>query len=430
MRFTADLHIHSYYSRATSKNLNLEHLWAWAQIKGINVVGTGDFVHPSWLEELHQKLEPAEFGFFKLKEEFCKTTRDLVPEACRNEENTRFMLTVEISNIYKKLDKVRKVHNLIWVPTLEAASYISQKLDAFGNVRSDGRPILGMPCKDLLELALESHEKTLFVPAHIWTPWFAVMGSKGGYDCIDDCYGDLTQYIYAVETGLSSDPAMNWRLKQLDRFILVSNSDAHSASKVGRESNIFDTDFSYDGIFNALKDPKDKGLVATVEFFPDEGKYHYDGLRDYGSRMHPTETIANGGRCPISGKKVTVGVLHRIELLSDRPEGEKSPRWRPYHSLITLPEIIADVHQKGVNTKGVQSVYFEMLSTLGNELAILLYADLKSIEDKAGDTMAEAIRRVRKGDVVIESGYDGEFGKINIMSSQNRAKAQVQAVSM
>lgn len=426
MKFTADLHIHSKYSRATSKNLDLEHLWAWAQIKGINVVGTGDFVHPAWLKELHEKLEPAEFGFYKLKEEFARTTRDLVPPACRNEDQTRFMLTVEISNIYKKLDKVRKVHNLIWVPTLEAASFISNKLDQIGNVRSDGRPILGMPCKDLLELTLDSHEKALFVPAHIWTPWFAVMGSKGGYDLIDDCYDDLTQYIYAVETGLSSDPAMNWRLKQLDRFILVSNSDAHSAPKVGRESNLFETAFSYDGIFKALKDHDDPGLVATIEFFPEEGKYHYDGLREYKSRMHPRETIANKGKCLKSGKPVTVGVLHRVELLADRPEGQKPPRARPYYSLITLPEVIADVYGRGVNTKGVQAAYFDALGALGNEMHILLDADIHTIRRTGGPVLAEAIKRMRQGDVSIASGYDGEFGTISILSEQDKADAEKQ----
>lgn len=419
MKFYADLHIHSYYSRATSKDLNLEYLHAWAQIKGIHVVGTGDFVHPKWLAELQRKLEPAEDGFFRLKDEYAKTTAHLVPPACRME--VRFMLTVEISNIYKKLDKVRKVHNLIWVPSFTAAQKIQDRLGAIGNIKSDGRPILGLASKDLLEISLEADERTLFVPAHIWTPWFAVMGSKGGYDRIDDCFGDLTPYIYALETGLSSDPLMNWRLKQLDPFILVSNSDAHSAAKLGREANVFDTEFSYQGIYNALKDPDDKGLVGTVEFFPDEGKYHYDGHRLCQRRMHPSETAQHGGLCPVCGKGVVVGVLSRIEELADRAEGERAPRARAYHSLITLPEVIADVKGVGPNSKTVQTAYLDVLSKIGNEYAVLLDTSIDDIRRHGGNLLAESIKRMRDGDVRIDSGYDGEYGKISILSKDDKS---------
>jgi uncharacterized protein (TIGR00375 family) len=418
MRFYADLHIHSHYSRATSKDLDLEHLYLWAQLKGINIVGTGDFVHPKWLAELEEKLEPAEEGLFKLKKEYAKTTEAYVPASCKAE--VRFLLTVEISNIYKRHDKVRKVHNLIWVPDFKSAKCIQSKLGAIGNIKSDGRPILGLDSKDLLEIALESHPMALFVPAHIWTPWFSALGSKGGFNSMEEAFGDLKDHIYAVETGLSSDPLMNWRLKQLDNYILVSNSDAHSAPKLGREANLFDTEFSYRGIYNALKDKNDQGLVATVEFFPEEGKYHYDGHRDCQTRMHPKETIEHNGLCPKCGKPVTVGVMARIEELADRADGERSPRWRPYKSAIPLPEIIAEAKEAGVNTKGVQESYQQMLASIGNEFYILMDAPIEDIRKASGEVMAESISRMRKGEVSIASGYDGEFGTIKIYSQKER----------
>jgi DNA helicase II / ATP-dependent DNA helicase PcrA len=267
VKFYADLHIHSHFSRATSKDLDLEHLYVWAQLKGIDVVGTGDFVHPGWLKELEEKLEPAEEGLFKLKDKYAKPMDAEVPAACR--KAVRFMLTVEISNIYKRLDRVRKVHNLMFAPSFESAKKIQAKLGAIGNIKSDGRPILGLDSHDLLEITLEADPQNLFVPAHIWTPWFSALGSMGGFDRMTDCFGDLTKYIYAVETGLSSDPLMNWRLSQLDDFILISNSDAHSPGKLGREANIFDTDLSYPSIYKALSDKNDKGLLGTIEFFPE-----------------------------------------------------------------------------------------------------------------------------------------------------------------
>lgn len=418
MRYYADLHIHSHYSRATSKDLDLEHLYLWAQLKGINVVGTGDFVHPKWLAEIEEKLEPAEEGFFRLKKEYAQTVEAYVPAACKGE--VRFVLTVEISNIYKRHDKVRKVHNLIWVPGFKAAKNIQAKLGAIGNIKSDGRPILGLDSKDLLEITLESDPKSLFVPAHIWTPWFSALGSKGGFNSMEEAFGDLKDHIYAVETGLSSDPLMNWRLEQLDNYILVSNSDAHSAPKLGREANLFDTEFSYDGIYRALKDKNDQGLVATIEFFPEEGKYHFDGHRDCQIRLHPTETIKNNGLCPECGKPVTVGVMARVEELASRPEGAKSPRWRPYKSAIPLPEIISEAKKCGVNSKGVQEFYQQMLASIGNEFYILMDAPIDEIRQKSGEVMAESISRMRKGEVSIAPGYDGEFGVIKIYSEKER----------
>ena len=296
MPFHADLHLHSHYSRATSKNLNLEHLYQWAQLKGIRVVGTGDFVHPGWMDELEEKLLPAEEGLFRLKPELERAMDGQVPAACR--APVRFMLTVEISNIYKRLGRVRKVHNIILAPGFDAAKTLQARLGAIGNIQSDGRPILGLDSRDLLEITLETDPLACLIPAHVWTPWFSALGSRGGFDRISDCYGDLTEHIFAVETGLSSDPLMNWRLEQLDPYVLVSNSDAHSPGKLGRETTLFDTSCDYPAIYSALSDPEDEGLTGTVEFYPEEGKYHYDGHRKCERRMHPRETIEANGLCP------------------------------------------------------------------------------------------------------------------------------------
>lgn len=424
MKFYADLHVHSKHSRATSKELDLEHLYLWAQYKGIHLVGTGDYVHPTWMKELEQKLEPAEEGFFKLKDQYAKPMDAYVPKACR--APVRFMLTVEISNIYKRLDKVRKVHNLIWSPGFEAAKKVQAKLGAIGNIKSDGRPILGLDSRDLLEITLEADPQNIFVPAHIWTPWFSVLGSMGGFDRMEDCFADLTNHIYAVETGLSSDPLMNWRLKQLDSFILVSNSDAHSPSKLGREANIFDTEFSYPAIYKALADTKDKGLVGTIEFFPQEGKYHYDGHRLCQVRWHPRQTKEHNGLCSGCGKPVTVGVMARVEELADRPEGEKSRRHRPYWNVVPLPEVIAEAKGTGPATKGVQESYMNMLTQLGNEFTILLDASIDQIRRSAGEVIAEGINRMRKGEVKIAAGYDGEYGTVEIFKHGEREKIEKQ----
>ncbi len=422
MKFYADLHLHSHYSRATSKQLNLEHLSKWAQLKGINVVGTGDFVHPGWLDELRKKLEPAEQGLFKLKKEFAELTQPEVPKACAGE--VRFMLTVEISSIYKRLDKVRKIHNVVFAPSFEAALKLQARLEAIGNIRSDGRPILGLDSRDLLEIVLETDALAFLVPAHIWTPWFAVLGSKGGFDSIEDCFADLTPRIFAVETGLSSDPPMNWRLKQLDRFVLVSNSDAHSPPKLAREANLFDTELSYPAIYRAWKDESDRGFLGTVEFFPEEGKYHFDGHRDCKTRLHPKETAAHHGNCPVCGKPVTVGVMARIEELADRAEGERSPRWRPYTNLIPLPEIIGDARGQAASTKGVNEVFERLLKQVGNELHILQDAPLEEIKKYSGEVVAEGIHRMRNGEVKIAAGYDGEYGTIHLFTDEERKELQ------
>jgi len=422
MKFYADLHLHSHYSRATSPQLNLEHLSKWAQLKGITVVGTGDFVHPGWLDELRTKLEPAEAGLFKLKNEFAQATQPEVPAACAAE--VRFMLTVEISSIYKRLDKVRKIHNIVFAPGFEAALKLQARLEAIGNIRADGRPILGLDSRDLLEIVLQTDALSFLVPAHIWTPWFAVLGSKGGFDSIADCFADLTPHIFAVETGLSSDPPMNWRLKQLDRFVLVSNSDAHSPPKLAREANLFDTELSYPAIYRAWKEVEDKGFLGTIEFFPEEGKYHFDGHRACHSRLHPGETRRLKGDCPVCGKPVTVGVMARVEELADRKEGERSPRWRPYTNLIPLPEIIAEAQGQSVNTKSVNEMFDRLLKKLGNELYILQEAPLADVERTGGLMVAEGLRRMRTGAVNIAAGYDGEYGVIKLFTPQERQEWQ------
>jgi DNA helicase-2/ATP-dependent DNA helicase PcrA len=424
MKFVADLHLHSHFSRATSPQLDLEHLSQWAQLKGVTVVGTGDFTHPGWLDEVEKKLEPAEEGLFKLKEEFARTTAAEVPQACRGE--VRFMLTTEISNIYKRLDKVRKVHNLIFSPSIATARKIQARLETIGNIRADGRPILGLDSRDLLEITLESDPLAFFIPAHIWTPWFSMLGSKGGFDSVEDCFADLTPHVFAVETGLSSDPPMNWRLKQLDRFVLVSNSDAHSPQKLAREANLFDTELSYPGIFNALKDQKNSGFLGTIEFFPEEGKYHYDGHRLCKTRLHPQETQANQGNCPVCGKPVTVGVMARVEELADRPAGEKSPRARPYENLVPLPEIIGEAKNQKPGTKAVDELFHKLLAGIGNELFILQQAALDDIERLAGSVVAEGVRRMRAGEVKIAAGYDGEYGTIHLFSPEERERLSTQ----
>jgi uncharacterized protein (TIGR00375 family) len=381
-------------------------------------------VHPKWFKELEEKLEPAEKGLFRLKDKFAKHIDAQLPKSCRGE--VRFLLTVEISNIYKRHDKVRKVHNLIFSPSFQAAKKIQAKLGAIGNISSDGRPILGLDSYDLLKITLEADPKNLFVPAHIWTPWFSALGSMGGFDSMEDAFGDLTKHIFAVETGLSSDPPMNWRLKQLDDFILISNSDAHSPSKLGREANIFETEFSYEGIYKALSDKNDKGLVSTLEFFPEEGKYHFDGHRSCHVRWHPKETIKNKGICSVCGKPVTIGVMARVEALADKGDGIKSKRWRPYQNIVALPSLIAESKDMGTASKAVQEAYMNILNKLGNEFYILMDCPIDKIKEAAGEVLAEGISRMRQGKVEIAAGYDGEFGTIKIFESGEREHIEKQ----
>ncbi len=419
MKLIADLHIHSHYSRATSKDLNFEHLTKWAQMKGVHIVGTGDIAHPGWLQEMREKLEPAEEGLFKLKDEYLPAVQKEVPNACQ--APVRFMLAGEISNIYKKNDKVRKIHNVVFLPSFEAVEKFQTELEKIGNIRSDGRPILGLDARDLLEIVLETDPQAHFIPAHIWTPWFSLFGSKSGFDAIEECFEDLTPHIFALETGLSSDPPMNWRWSALDRFTLVSNSDAHSPAKLAREANIFHTELSYPAIFDALKTGDSQTFRGTIEFFPEEGKYHYDGHRKCGICWDPKTTLQHKGICPVCGKPVTVGVMHRVELLADREEGGRPEKVHPFHSLIPLPEVIGEVLGVGAASKRVKKNYQQLLSQLGSELFILMDAPLEDIRRIGGERLAEAIRRMRKGEVNVQAGYDGAYGVIKVLVNETKA---------
>ncbi|HLL26248.1 MAG TPA: UvrD-helicase domain-containing protein [Xanthobacteraceae bacterium] len=426
MRFHADLHVHSKYSRATSRDLDLEHLAYWAARKGIAVVGTGDFAHPAWRAELKEKLVPAEPGLFRLKSEIEEAIAAKLPAACRTP--ARFMLTVEISTIYKKGDKTRKVHHLIYAPDFATADRISERLAKIGNIASDGRPILGLDSRDLLEITLESSPDAYFVPAHIWTPWFAALGSQSGFDSIAECYGDLADHIFAVETGLSSDPAMNWRLSMLDRFRLVSNSDAHSPGKLGREATAFDCAVDYFAIRDALK--TGQGYVGTVEFFPEEGKYHLDGHRKCGVRLEPRETLAHGGRCPVCGEPMTIGVLHRVEALADRSEKEVSPPATAgeVSSLVPLPEILSEIAASGPASKTVERNYERTITSLGSELSILRDVPVEDIARAESSLLAEAVSRLRAGKVIRNSGYDGEYGVIRLFEEAELKRLTAGAV--
>ncbi|HHV62799.1 MAG TPA: hypothetical protein GXX51_09200 [Firmicutes bacterium] len=420
MRFIADLHIHSHYSRATSKDCVPEGLYRWAAYKGVALVGTGDFTHPAWREELRQKLEPAGDGdgTYILKDEFRRTvageaSAEGIPWL--DSVQVRFMLSGEISTIYKKAGRTRKIHNLILLPGFDAADELSRRLDGIGNLSADGRPVLGIDSRELLQMTLDVCPEALFVPAHIWTPHFSVFGAHSGFDSIDECYGDLVEHIYTVETGLSSDPPMNWRLSALDRFALTSNSDAHSPRKLAREANIFDTELSFTAIREALRRRDPDRFIGTIEFFPEEGKYHYDGHRACGVRWKPSETRAAGGVCPVCGRKVTVGVLHRVEELADRPEGAKPPAARRFESLVPLSEIIASALGVGESTKKVQTRYYALLRELGPELSILRHVSIDDLARVAGPEVAEAVRRVRAGEISITPGFDGEYGKIEVI---------------
>jgi DNA helicase-2/ATP-dependent DNA helicase PcrA len=415
MRFHADVQIHSKYSRATSRNADLEHLALWGRKKGITVVGTGDFTHPAWLAAIKEKLVPAEPGLFRLRPDLEKAIEAETPAACTGP--VRFMLEVEISTIYKKGGKVRKIHHLIFVPDLDAADRLVASLSRIGNLASDGRPILGLDSRDLLEITLATGPDSYLIPAHIWTPWFAALGSKSGFDSIDDCYGDLAQHIFAVETGLSSDPPMNWRISSLDRFRLVSNSDAHSPPKIGREATTYDTALDYFAMRRALE--TGEGFAGTVEFFPEEGKYHMDGHRKCGVRLTPAETKAHDGLCPVCGKAVTVGVSHRIDALADRPADAVTPpaTAADFRSLVPLTEILSEITGVGAGSKTVARRYEHLLARLGPELAILEAVPLEDIARADSLALAEAISRLRARRVIRDAGYDGEYGAIRLFET-------------
>jgi len=410
MKFAADFHIHSKYSRAVSPLMDLANLDRWATIKGIKVLGTGDFTHPKWFESIKKELDPAEAGLFKIR---------------GSDSITRFILTAEISCIYSKGGKVRKVHIIVFAPSISAVEKINEKLGQIGNLKADGRPILGLDAKDLVRIVLEADKDCLVVPAHAWTPWFSVFGSKSGFDSLEECFEEYTKHIYAIETGLSSDPAMNWRLSQLDKVNLISNSDAHSLAKIGREANVFDTELSYEGIAGALKVKSKKSFLYTIEFFPEEGKYHYDGHRGCNLSLTPQQSKKYNNICPKCGKPLVIGVLNRVEELADRPAGFVPKNAIPFKSLIPLNEIIAEAIGVSVISKAVLKYYDILMKNLSNELTILLEAKEEDIKKWSSSEIAKGVIKARKGEVFIEPGYDGVYGKIKIFSDKKEMSGSV-----
>lgn len=409
--YIADLHIHSRFSRATGRDGDLPHLDWWARRKGIALVGTGDFTHPAWRTELREQLVPAEDGLYALREDM------RLPQPAPG-PSPRFVITGEISCIYKRGGRTRKVHHLLLLPSLEAADELSARLEAIGNIRSDGRPILGLDSRDLLELTLETCPEAEFIPAHIWTPHFAMFGAFSGFDSLEECFGDLASHIHAVETGLSSDPPMNWRVSALHSLTLVSNSDAHSPSKLGREANLLKTGLSYPELVRAIR--TGEGFAGTIEFFPEEGKYHLDGHRACGVCLTPEETARRDGLCPVCGKKLTIGVEHRVQALADRPAGFRPENARPFESLAPLCEVIAASAGLSASGKKASALYERMLESLGTEFSILREIPVEEIKRISGPCVAEGIRRLRQGDVQRRAGFDGEYGTISLLTPAER----------
>lgn len=438
MIYLADLHVHSRFSRATARNCNLVELASWAAVKGLNVVATGDFTHPEWRQEIREMLVEAEPGLFRLRSEM-SGTHTHGPIGVNGMGEVLFILNVEISSIYKCKGTVRKVHNLVFAPDFETMDRISSRIERIGNIRSDGRPIIGLDSRDLLEIALECSPESFVIPAHIWTPWFSVLGSKSGFDSVEECYRDLAPHVFALETGLSSDPAMNYRLSSLDGYALVSNSDTHSPSRLGREANIFLGDPSYQSIRTALRNvsklSKDvtkesisdcylgqtdvlkadgQKFVGTVEFFPEEGKYHVDGHRKCSTRLDPCQTRSLNEMCPICGHPVTVGVMNRVEQLADRHADFQPVGRPPFWRMLPLQEVLGQVFGIGPNSKKVAGAYSEIIRRFGPEIPLLCFQHLDKIAEQAPPVFVEALRRVRMGDVNIKPGYDGQYGTVEL----------------
>ena len=402
--YLADLHIHSRYSRATSRDCDLPHLDWWARRKGIRLVGTGDCTHPAWRQELARQLVPAGEGVYTLRPQLRLPGAPPGPDPL-------FLVTGEISSIYKKDGRTRKVHSLLLLPGLEEAGRLAARLEALGgNLHSDGRPILKLDCRDLLELLLEVTPQGELVPAHIWTPHFALFGACSGFDRLEDCFGDLSGQIHGVETGLSSDPPMNWRISALDRLTLLSHSDAHSPAKLGREATLLEGEPSYPQVLRAIR--TGEGLAGTVEFFPQEGKYHLDGHRSCGVCLAPAQTLALGGICPVCGKPLTVGVEHRVEILADRPAGFRPRGARPFRRMAPLPEVIAASTGWAAAGKRTLALYERLLAGLGPEFPILDRLPLEEISPVAGPQVTEGIRRLRLGQVDCRPGFDGQYGRM------------------
>ena len=406
--FITDLHLHSKYSRAVSREMDLAHMSEWAKIKGIDVVGTTDFTHPLWFSEIKERLEPNENGLLKLKD---------------SKNDIFFLLSTEISCIYTKNGKGRRVHIVIFAPDINTVEKINTQLSWSGNLKSDGRPILGMDAKEVARIALEASAECLVIPAHIWTPWFSLFGSESGFDSFTECFEELSDRIYAVETGLSSDPAMNWRLAQLDKKSILSFSDAHSPANLGREATVFSLEkLTFNNISKAIKQVDRQNRIAyTIEFFPEEGKYHWDGHRNCNIRLSPKETLKNNGLCPVCGKRVTVGVSSRVEKLADRNENYKPENRPPFKSLVPLEQIIAESLGVGVKTKGVEAEYANLIKKGGNEFKILMNLPIEEINKITLFKVAEGIERVRQKKLKILPGYDGVFGTVKVFEEKESA---------
>lgn len=438
MRTYADLHIHSRYARACSPQLTPENIDLWCRIKGVGLVATGDFTHPKWLAELQEKLEPAEPGLYRLKRQYRLTDPRFRP---KQEVEVRFICGTEVACIYKHGEAARRVHHCLYTPSLEAVAHINAELVRRGkNLTADGRPILGLSSKELLQLSLEVDERCVLIPAHVWTPWFAVFGSKSGYDSVAECFEELTPHIFAVETGLSSDPPMNWRLSVLDAVALVSHSDAHSLPNLGREADVFEgAELSYDAVMNAIRHGSPRAVAAgedknlplklagTIEFFPDEGRYHYDGHRECRVRLSPVETAKHKGLCPVCGRPLTIGVLNRVEELADRPAGAKPAGALPFTSLIELDKVIAQAQGvKGRATKAVEAEYWGLVSAGGGELTTLLDVPAGELARVTNERVTEAVRRLRAGRVAaISPGYDGEYGTISLFAASDEPQERL-----
>ena len=421
MHYVADIHIHSKFSRATSRDMTLDTLAHWAKIKGIQLLATADFTHPEWFFLIKDKLEPSGNGFFRMKN-IQRPENEQLHSIRVSPDDMSFILSTEISFIYSKKGKVRKVHLLVLAPDFESVETINGKLTGIGNLGSDGRPILGMDAKEFVKIIAKYCPQCVVIPAHIWTPWFSLFGANSGFDSIEECFEEMTPFIFALETGLSSDPSMNWLLSALDKYTLISNSDAHSPSRILREANVFNTDFSYSGLVNALKSKDPDKFLHTLEFFPEEGKYHYDGHRKCQVIFSPQETIQNKYLCPKCGKKLTIGVLHRVTELADRKPGDPSPSRIPFKNLIPLSEIIAQAIEKSVGSKSVWEIYFRFIHEFQTEHKILTEVPVEELARIAPARVSQGVERMRKGQVRIIPGHDGVFGQIHLFENEEEGE--------
>ncbi len=410
MPYVADLHIHSRFAGACSPQLSIPNLAKWAQLKGIDLLGSGDCLYPGWVEELKKFLQPLPSSFY-------------------SHGGVKFVISTEISCMYQENGKSRRLHILIYLPSLNSAEKLANEMIKRGaNITYEGRPIVGFSAKELCDIVWSTEPKAIIIPAHIWTPWFSLYGSKSGYDFLGECFGKFAQNIYAVETGLSSEPAMNWRVADLDKKTIVSFSDLHSLPRLGREVTLMDGEFSFDGLADALKT---ENVIGTIEFFPEEGKYHYSGHRKCNIVMNPKQILENGEICPVCKRPMTIGVMQRVEELATRSEedlklkkengvikSETFPQRPGFRMLVQLEEIIAEAVSQEVKTNKVQETYEKMVTTIDNELKILTKTPIDLISMVAGERIAQGVKKVREGDITIEPGFDNTYGKVSIWSDE------------